>query len=110
MGAGILNEVDVALLKSQHTHKLAVALTEAIENRVVVLNTAKAPTDELQVRKTIIHAVDKTEIIKKELSILAETSDSLFPEDAPYSSAHLTSIPDYDFEKVVFLNCPENSS
>jgi len=110
LGAGVLTEVDVVELKNQHAGKLTVAMSEAIQNRIVVLNTAKAPTDELQVRKIIIHAVDKTSIIKKELAGLAETADSLFPKDAPYSSAVLTPIPDYDFEKAKLLNCPTESS
>ena len=107
MGAGVLTETDVAELKRDHADKLDVALSEAIQNRIVVLNTGKAPTDELQVRKIVIHAVDKTAIIKKELAGLSETADSLFPKDAPYSSAVLTPIPDYDFEKAKLLNCPE---
>jgi nickel transport system substrate-binding protein len=110
MGAGVLTETDIAELKRDHADKLDVALSEAIQNRIVVLNTGKAPTDELQVRKIIIHAVDKTAIIKKELAGLAETADSLFPKDAPYSSAVLTPIPDYDFEKAKLLNCPKASS
>ena len=107
MGAGVLTEADVADLKREHTDTVAVALTEAIQNRIVVLNTAKAPTDELQNRQVIIHAVDKKRIIDKELAGLAEPVQSLFPKDAPYSAADLTPIPAYDFEKAKLLNCPK---
>ena len=72
----------------------------------MVLNTAKAPTDDLQVRKAIIHAVDKKSIIEKELAGLAEPAESLFPKDTPYSNFALTPVPAYDFEKAWMLNCP----
>ena len=100
LGAGVLTEADVATLRTSSTDKVAVVLTEAIQNRIVVLNTAKAPTDQLQIRKVIIHAVDRDAIIKKELAGLAEAAESLFPKDAPYCGAHLTPRPDYDIEKV----------
>jgi len=110
MGAGVLSDADIAELKHSHPDTLAVVLTESIQNRIVVLNTAKAPTDSLQNRKTIIHAVDKKRIIEKELAGLAEPVQSLFPKDAPYSAADLTPIPAFDLEKAKLLNCPEPKS
>ncbi|GHP11800.1 hypothetical protein PPROV_001052700 [Pycnococcus provasolii] len=107
IGAGVLTEKDVAVFKREHADNFAVPLTEPMQNRIVVLNTAKAPTNELQTRKVIIHAVDKDTIIKKELAGLAAPAESLFPKDAPYSGAHLTPRPDYDYEKARLLNCPE---
>ena len=109
MGSGVLTEADVALLKNDHTDKVTVSLTEAIMNRIIVMNTAKTPTDDLQTRKVIIHAVDKASIINKELAGLDETAESLFPKDAPYCDADLTPRPDYDFEKARLLNCPKTS-
>jgi len=110
MGAGVLTEADVAEFKREHTDVVTVVLTEAIQNRIVVLNTAKAPTNDLQNRKAIIHAVDKKRIIAKELGGLAEAVQSLFPKDAPYSAADLTPIPAFDLEKAKLLNCPEPKS
>ena len=81
-------------------------LTEPLQNRIVILNTAKAPTDELTVRKVIIHGVDKAAIIDKELAGLAKPADSLFPKNAPYCGIDLTPRFDYDFEKATLLNCP----
>lgn len=106
MGAGVLTEADVAELKRENTDEFNVVLTEALQNRIVVLNTAKAPTDELANRKTIVHAVDKNSIIEKELAGLAEPVTSLFPKDAPYN-VQFTPVPAYDLEKALMLNCPE---
>ncbi|QDZ23761.1 hypothetical protein HOP50_11g63010 [Chloropicon primus] len=106
MGSGVLTEAEVAMLKSDHSDKLSVSLTEPIQNRIIVMNTAKAPTDSLQNRKVIIHSIDKASIIKKELAGLDEPAVSLFPKNAPYSGAHLTPLPDYDIEKARLLNCP----
>ena len=77
-----------------------------MQNRIIVLNTGKAPTDSLQNRKVIIHAIDKASIIDKELAGMDEPAISLFPKNAPYSGAHLTPLPDYDPEKAQLLNCP----
>lgn len=107
LGGGVLTEATIASMRTSNTDKVRVVLTEVIQNRIVVLNTAKAPTDEIQMRKVIIHAIDRDAIIKKELGGLAEAVDSLFPKDAPYCGAHLTPIPDYDLEKAKLLNCPE---
>jgi len=106
LGSGVLTEADVADLKTNQTDNFFVSLTEPIQNRIIVINTAKAPTDNLQNRKVIIHAVDKNAIIQKELAGLDAPAESLFPKDAPYSGAHLTPRPDYDFEKATLLNCP----
>ena len=80
-------------------------MTEPLQNRVVVFNTAKAPTDELQNRRIMIHAVDKAAIIQKELSCLDEPVDSLFSKKAPYCHVDLTPVWAYDFEKATLLNC-----
>ena len=107
LGAGVLTEATIASMRMSNTDKVRVVLTEVIQNRIIVLNTAKAPTDNIKMRKVIIHGIDRDAIIKKELGGLAEAVESLFPKDAPYCGAHLTPIPDYDFEKAKLLNCPE---
>jgi nickel transport system substrate-binding protein len=105
LGSGVLTEAEIADLKRNHTEEVFVSLTEPIMNRIIVMNTAKTPTDDLQNRKVIIHAVDKTAIIEKELAGLDEPAISLFPKNSPYSGAHLTPVPDYDLEKAMLLNC-----
>ena len=106
LGADVLTGADVADLKNNHVDKVSVSLTESIQNRNIVFNTGKAPTNDLQLRKVIIHAIDKATIIDEVLSGIDAPVDSLFPKDAPYCGADLTPKPDYDLEKAVLLNCP----
>ena len=106
MGADVLTGESVADLKYNHWDKVSVSLTESLQNRNIVFNTAKYPTDDLQTRKVIIHAVDKASIVEEVTSGIDTPVDSLFPKDAPYCGADLTPKADYDLEKAVFLNCP----
>ena len=106
IGADVLTGASVADLKYNHSDKVSVSLTESLQNRNIVFNTAKYPTDDLQTRKVIIHAVDKASIVEEVTSGIDAPVDSLFPKDAPYCGADLTPKADYDFEKAVFLNCP----
>ena len=107
MGSGPLKVTDIADLKKNKPDPIgSVLLTEPIQNRIVVMNTAKGPTKDLQTRKAIIHAVNKPSIIKNDLAGLESPAEALFPKDAPYCGADLTPRPEYDFEKARLLNCP----
>ena len=106
VGEGVLDPEDIADMMANHHDKVHVSLTEPIMNRIVVFNTAKAPTDSIQLRKAMIHAIDKPAIVAKELHGLADPVDGLFPKTAPYCNLDLTPRWDYDFEKAQLLNCP----
>jgi len=71
------------------------------------MNAAKAPTDDIKIRKLVMHSIDKAAIIQKEMYGQASVADSLFPRDAPYCDIDLTPRWDYDFEKANLLNCPD---
>merc|ERR1719217_84811 len=75
-------------------------------NTIIVLNAAKAPTSDIELRKVIIHAVNKAKIVDEEMAGTAMVADSLFPKDAPYCDVDLTPRWDYDFEKAKMMNCP----
>merc|ERR1719487_2449080 len=77
---------------------------------VVIINSGKAPTSSIDLRKTIMHGVNKAYIIRKELSGMGTAVDKLFPTSAPYSNVELTPRWDYDFEKAAMLNCAPASS
>lgn len=106
IGDGVLDPEDVKEFKG--IAGFTASMTEPLQNRVVVFNTAKAPTNVLKNRKIMIHAVDKAAIIEKELAGLDEPVDSLFSKKAPYCSVDLTPKWDYDIEKAELLNCPED--
>ena len=70
---------------------------------MIIMNANKAPTDDLTLRKVIMHAVNKAAIIDKELFGMAEPVDALFPKNAPYCDVDLTPRWDYDFEQLGWL-------
>merc|ERR1712048_1481400 len=74
-------------------------------NQIVVMNAARAPTDDIEVRKLIMHSVDKARIVASELYGQAQVADSLFPKDAPYCDIDLTPRWDYDLQKAQLMNC-----
>jgi len=74
-------------------------------NQIVVMNAAKAPTDDLEVRKLIMHSIDKARIVADELYGQAQVADSMFPKDAPYCDIELTPRWAYDLQKAQLMNC-----
>jgi len=88
---------------------ISVFYSDDINNQIILLNTGKAPLDDIAVRKTVIHAIDKKTIIDKELYGIVEMVDEVFPQDAPYCDVELTPRWDYDLEKAQFLNCLEET-
>merc|ERR1712038_789584 len=109
VGADVLTPSDIKMFQADHTNTHQVYLTEPLQNRIVIINTAKAPTDDIKVRKAMIHAVNKAAIVEKELGVLGRPVNGLFPITAPYCDVDLTPTWDYDLEKAELLNCPNNS-
>mmetsp|Transcript_45546 Transcript_45546/g.142653 ORF Transcript_45546/g.142653 Transcript_45546/m.142653 type:complete len:651 (-) Transcript_45546:121-2073(-) len=108
VGDGVLDPEDVALFQSaEHEATFNVHVTDPMQNRIIIMNTAKAPTDDIDVRRALIHAVNKAAIIDRELAGLDRPVDALFPKNAPYCDLDLTPRADYDLQKALFLNCPE---
>jgi len=106
MGAGVLEPMDFNTIRTQHVATFDTFLGPPIMNRVIIINSNKAPTNDLTLRKVIMHAVDKATIIDSELYGMAEPVDALFPKNAPYCGVDLTPRWDYDFEKAQLLRCP----
>ena len=83
-------------------------LGPVLQNKIIVLNAAKAPTNDLQVRQAIIQAINKKAIIDKELAGLAEPVGTTFPTNAPYSN--IESRWNYDLDKALALSkCPSSA-
>merc|ERR1712038_1960019 len=108
VGADVLTPKDITMFQD-HTSMHQVYLTEPLQNRIIIINTARAPTDDIKVRKVMIHAVNKATIVEKELGVLGRPVNGLFPITAPYCDVDLTPTWDYDLEKAELLNCPNNS-
>ena len=110
IGGGVLEAADIMEFRDQRMDLFDVSLTEPLQNNLVIFNTAKVPTDDIQMRKVVIHAVNKAAIVEKEFGGLATPVNQLFPTTAPYANVHLTPISDYDLAKAELLNCPETLS
>lgn len=103
IGAGVLEPSDVQEL--QYSVDFDVAHTEPTQNTVIIMNI-----DDINIRKVVVHAVNKGPIIERELGGIEEPVSQLFPESAPYCDVDLVPKFDYDLEKALLLNCPEDSS
>lgn len=109
-GSGVLHARDLIEIEdNEETNNLSVFFTDDIQNVLLLLNSGKAPLNDITVRKTVIHAINKARFLQKEMGGLERTVDNVFPLDAPYCDVDLTPRWDYDIEKAIFLNCAEES-
>jgi hypothetical protein len=108
VGSGVLNPADLEDVRLNHASTHSVYFGPVIQNRVVVMNGNLAPTNDIEVRKSIIHGVNKAAIIQKELSGSAAPVTALFPTSAPYCGVDLLPQWDYDLEKARMLACYED--
>ena len=104
VGAGVLAPTDIASM--QYNTNFEVLHTGAIMNTVAILNI-----DDIEVRKTVVHAVNKGSIIAKELAGIEAAVSQLFPTTAPYCDLDLVPKFDYDIEKAKMIACrpPDNT-
>ena len=65
VGSGVLEPADLNEIKTKQAQNFDVFVGPVIQNRLVILNGAKAPTKDIEVRKAIIHAVNKAKVIKR---------------------------------------------
>ena len=104
-GSGVLPAEDLIALDADDSNDLAVYHSDDIQNVIILLNSGKAPLDDVNLRKTVIHAIDKVKIIDDNLGGLFKPVDNVFPKDAPFCDVDITPRWDYDIEKAMFLNC-----
>jgi nickel transport system substrate-binding protein len=66
MGAGVLLPADLKKVQTTHASDFQVFLGPTIQNRIIIMNANKAPTDDLTFRKVVMHSVNKAAIIDKD--------------------------------------------
>lgn len=110
LGIGPLSAQQVYNFKIRHHDMFETIYSDVVQNAVVVLNTGRAPTNDITVRKTIMHAVNKAFIVDKEFQGISQPVSQLFPKSVPYCDMDLTPRWDYDLEKAILLNCPATIS
>ena len=106
-GGGVLSDADIVEIQNDPTlsERIQVAHSGDLQNVILLLNSGNPPFDDINVRKTVIHSINKAAIVESELSGLQQVVDSIFPLEAPYCDVDLTPRWDYDFEKAVLLSC-----
>ena len=106
LGTGPLSSQQVRDLQLLHSTKFDVTRSEVLQNAMIVLNTNRVPTNSLETRKAIIHAVNKAAFLNAEFADLEQPVSQLLPLSAPYCDVDLNPKWSYDFEKAFLLNCP----
>jgi ABC-type transport system substrate-binding protein len=106
VGGGVLTPAQVKELNEQHADRFDVTMGPPLMNTIVVMNAARQPTSDVELRRVVMHAIDKTAIVEAEMAGSARVADALFPRDAPYCDVDLSPRWDYDLEKAKLLNCP----
>lgn len=103
LGAGVLNPDDLQAI--QYNPDFEVLHGDPTQNTVIIMNI-----DDDTIRQVVVHAVNKNPIIQDDLGGFEEPVSQLFPISAPYCDVNLVPKLDYDLEKALLLNCPEESS
>ena len=103
LGANVLEPATVKSL--QYDARFEVLHGEETQTDAIILNIA-----DKEVRKAVVHAVDKNPIIAAELSGFELSTSQLFSQSVPYCDVDLTPKFDYDLEKAELLNCPAGAS
>ena len=106
-GAGVLTDADISEIQASDElqGQILVNHSEDIQNVIMLLNSGKAPLDDVNLRRTIIHAINKAAIVNDDLAGLQKPVDNVFPIIAPYCDVDLTPRFDYDFEEALLLSC-----
>lgn len=78
-------QIDMDTFKRyQSNRKVTSTVSGPMAGRSVALNSGKAPTDDLAVRKAILHGVNKKAIVDHVFLGLEHPADTLFSPESPY--------------------------
>lgn len=106
LGIGPLTAKQVQDIKFKHSDKFDVLHGEVLQHAILVFNGNKAPTDDIAVRRAIIHAIDKAAFLEEEFGGLEQPVTQLLPLTAPYCNIDLSPKWGFDLEKAMSINCP----
>lgn len=106
LGIGPLAAKQVQKLKFYHSDVVDVRHSDVLQHSLMVMNTNKAPTNDINMRKAIIHAVNKGRFIEDEFGGLEQPVYQVLPKSAPYSNIELSPKWGFDLTKAELLQCP----
>ncbi|MDQ0898897.1 nickel ABC transporter substrate-binding protein [Paenibacillus sp. V4I7] len=87
VGAGIISMDNFKYLRD--SGKYNTGASEPLTTRSVILNSAKAPTSEMNVRLAIQHGIDKAKMIQSVTLGLEKKADTIMASNFPYSNIDL---------------------
>lgn len=91
-GAGVLSDSDIFEIENdvELQKDVRVFHSDALQNVILILNSGQPPFDDINVRKTVIHSINKSAFVEKELKGLQSVVDNVFPRESPYCDVDLT--------------------
>jgi ABC-type transport system substrate-binding protein len=106
-GSGVLPDADIKEIQESPEYQAFIRVFHSgdVQNVILLLNSGNPPFDDINVRKTVIHAINKGAIVERELKGLQQVVDNVFPLDSPYCDVDLTPRWDFDIEKATLLSC-----
>jgi nickel transport system substrate-binding protein len=106
LGIGPLKPAQIQNLKNEHSNIVDVRHSDVLQHSLMIMNTNKGATQDINTRRAIIHAIDKYRFIEEEFAGLERPVSQLLPDSAPFCDVDLSPKWAYDLEKATLLNCP----
>ena len=106
LGIGPLTARQIQTLKRSHSDLVDVRHSDVMQHALMIMNTNAEHTRDIDTRRAIIHAVDKSRFIKDEFAGLEQPVSQMLPWSAPYCNVDLNPKWSYDFQKALLLHCP----
>lgn len=101
LGLGPLSAHGIRELNEEHKDKVKVSWSSVQQHAMAVLNTAKAPTDDIEFRKAILYGIDKDEdIITAEFADIRVAAEQLLPRSLPHCNVKLEPRFTFDLERA----------
>lgn len=69
--------------------RFAASISQPMATRMLAINSKRFPTDDIAVRKAMLHAVNKDAIVKNVLFDIESRADTLFAGNVPYADLRL---------------------
>lgn len=101
LGTGPVSAKGIKELNSTHSDEVTVYWSSVQQHAIAVLNTAKAPTDDVEFRKALLYGINKDEdIITPEFAEIRIPADQLLPKALPHCNVDLEPRFSFDPEKA----------
>jgi nickel transport system substrate-binding protein len=98
-GFSVLSPADFVDLRDNYGKEVSALLSDPIQTRALLLNSARDATSSLAVRRAINAALDK-QVLRRALSLLELPADRLFATDMPYSNVPIGVTPIYSLTEA----------